>query len=138
MTGATDPKETIPSDPPGIVGVDRTVGPRVGLYLCKRTSDSVGKPCVESFRVPLLCIDTRSCDDPKKIPENRGTVGDWYVRGTNHRVEGGKIRRDMGIEEVWAVELADVQAFVDKYGACVVRRNADGFCTIEIYDDSRE
>jgi hypothetical protein len=118
---------------------DKPVMPRVGLYLCDRTSYFFGeKPCVEAFRVPMMHVDTRDCDDPKMIPENRGTDGDWYSRGANHRVENGKIRRDMGIRQVWAVEIDDVQAFVDKYGKCVVERNAEGYCTIEIYDDYRE
>ncbi len=42
------------------------------------------------------------------------------------------------IEKEWAVELEDIGAFVDKYGQCVVGRDIDGFCTIEIYDDYRE
>jgi len=88
--------------------------------------------------VLLVNTDTRICDDPKKIPANRGTDGDWYTSGTNHRIEGGMIRRDMGTKVEWAVELQDVQAFVDRHGDCVVGRNVDGYCTIEIYDDYRE
>jgi hypothetical protein len=106
--------------------------------LCSRTSAKGDKPCDEAFRVQLVNTDTRNCDDPKKIPVNRGTDGDWYTRGTNHRVEGGMIRRDMGTKEVWAVELQDVMAFVDKYGTFVLGRDHDGFGTIEIYDDYRE
>lgn len=88
----------------------------------------------------MLIVDTdaRNCDDPKKIPANRGTNGDWYEDGTNHRVEGGKIRRDLGTKEVWGVELTDLQAFVDKYGECIVGRENSGFYTIEIYDTYRE
>lgn len=121
--------------------VEPTVKPRSGLYLCIRTSAYGEKPCDEAFRVLLTVTDTRNCDDPKKIPAHRGTDGDWYTKGTNHRVESGMIRRDMGTEERWAVELADIAAFtafLDKYGKCVVGRNTDGFSIIEIYDDYRE
>ncbi len=114
------------------------VEPYAGLYLCTRTSDYQDvKPCDEAFRVPLVAIDTRDVDDPKKIPINEGTDGDWYIKGSNHRVEDGRITRDMGIEEVWAVKLVDLQAFtdfVDKYGSCIIARDDRGFCTIEIYD----
>lgn len=118
--------------------VEPTVRPRAGLYLCTRTSACGMKPCDEAFRVLIVNTDTRDVDDPKKIPANRGTDGDWYKKGTNHRVEGGKIRRDLGTKEEWAVELRDLQAFVDKHGECVVGRDIDGFCTIEIYDTYRE
>lgn len=117
----------------------RVVRPRAGLYLCSRTSAwGNKKPCDEAFKVLVINTDTRNCDDPKKIPANRGTDGDWYKRGTKHRVENGMIKRDFGTSQEWAVELADVQTFADKYGDCVIGRNSDGFCTIEIYDDYRE
>lgn len=126
------------SDTPAAVRVEPPVRPRNGLYLCTRTSAYDESPCNEAFRVTLISTDTRNCDDPKKIPAFRGTDGDWFAHGTNHRVEGGKIRRDMGTIQAWAVELADVLTFVEKHGPCVVDRNADGFATIEIYDDYRE
>lgn len=126
------------NSPAVVAPVEPTVRPRLGLYLCSRTSAYGEKPCDEAFQVVLTNTDTRSVDDPKKIPAHRGTDGDWYTRGTNHRVEGGMIRRDMGVKKEWAVELEDIGAFVDKYGQCVVGRDIDGFCTIEIYDDYRE
>jgi hypothetical protein len=115
-----------------------TVKPRAGLYLCTRTSAYGEKPCDEAFEVFVLDIDTRNCDDPKKIPMNSGTDGDWYTRGTNHRIEGGMIRRDMGVESKWAVEVADLQAFVEKHDRCIVSKDRDGFMCLEIYDDYRE
>lgn len=127
--------ETMPAQGP----VDVNVRPRQGLYLVSRTSSPPGeKPCDEAFRVVLTNTDTRSCDNPKKIPVNNGTDGDWFLRGTNHRVENGYIKRDLGVKEDWAVEVTDIQDFVDKYGDCVVGRDVDGFCTVEIYDDYRE
>ncbi len=118
--------------------VDVNVRTRQGLYLASRTSAYGEKPCDEAFKIVRVNTDTRNCDDPKKIPAHGGTDGDWFLRGTNHRVENGKIKRDLGTQEKWAVEVPDIQAFVDKYGDCVVGRDADGFCTVEIYDDCRE
>ena len=113
--------------------------PRRGLYLVSRTSNyGIDKPCDEAFEIVITNIDTRTCDDPKKIPINKGTDGDWYKRGTNHRVENGEIKRDMGVEKVWAAQIGDLQEFVNKYGDCVISPIKDGFCSIEIYDDYRE
>lgn len=114
------------------------VSPRKGLFLCSRTSSYDGEPCDGAIRITIINTDTRCCDDPKKIPANKGTDGDWYSAGTNHRVESGRIKRDMGTTRVWAVEVADLQEFIDRHGTCVVGRNVDGFGTIEIYDDYRE
>lgn len=123
----------------GASDVERVVRPRRGLYLCKKTSvRGATKPCDEAFQVTVINTDTRNCDDPKKIPVNKGTNGDWYERGTNHRTENGNIKRDLGTITEWAVELDDVMIFVDKYGDCVVSRNNSGFATIEVYDDYRE
>ena len=114
--------------------------PRSGLYLVRRTSNwgEDIKPCDEAFKILFKKIDVRNTDDPKKIPAFRGTNGNWYELGTNHRVENGMIMRDMGTKTAWAIEISDIQGFVDKYGDCVVGRNVEGFCTIEIYDDHRE
>lgn len=138
--------------------VRQIVKPRPDLYICKRTSSPQRpkdvpfseeylswwrpeKPCEEAFAVFVIATDVRDCDDPKKIPINQGTNGDWYEKGTNHRVEGGVIKRDIGVRAAYAVELQDLQAlqaFVDKYGSCVIDRDAAGYLEIEIYDDLRE
>jgi hypothetical protein len=112
---------------------------RKGLYLVSRTSSCDSqKPCEEAYQVKIKSVDARNVDDPKKIPSNRGTNGDWYERGENHRVENGKIKRDMGWVDVWVVDIDDIAAFVDKYGDCIIGRDQNGFSTIEIYDDYRE
>lgn len=112
--------------------------PRKGLYLVRRTSSDRGPPCDEAFKILTTKVDTRNWDDPKKIPANNLTYGDWYLRGTNHRVENGKMKRDMGTREEWAIEISDIHEFIDKYGNCVVGRDNNGFYTVEIYDDYRE
>ena len=118
--------------------VERLVMPRDGTYLVSRTSVCEGKPCDEAYEVEMLRVDRRNCDDPKKIPANNGTDGDWYQRGANHRVENGYICRDMGWVREWVVDAESIMAFVDAHGECVVSRNRDGFAEIEIYDDYRE
>lgn len=118
---------------------ERIVTPRDGIFLVTRTSVwDDGKPCDEAYVVEIMNVDRRNCDDPKKIPMNRVTDGDWYLRGSNHRVENGCICRDIGWERKWAVNIDSVMDFVDKHGECVVRRNNDGFAEIEIYDNNRE
>lgn len=114
------------------------IAPRPGLYLCSRSSHSGERPCDGAFLARVVCVDYRTVSDPKHILANRGTDGDWYTRGTNHRVVLGMIARDLGEKEVWAVEIADVHAFVAEHGLCILGLNFDGFWTIEIYDDYRE
>lgn len=104
-----------------------------------RTSSTVGKPCDGAFEITRKIIDRRNVDDPKKIPANKGTNGDWYERGENHRIENGMICRDMGWTTEWAIEIDDVMEFVDKINVeCILSRNLDGFAQIEIYDEFRE
>ena len=118
---------------------EQTIQPRAGLYLCCRTSIwNDGKPCDEAFQILVVNTDVRTVDDPKKIPSNRGTDGDWYKIGTNHRVENGMIRRDLAPRLQWAVEVSDINAFVERHGPCVLERDNNGFFTIEIYDAYRE
>ena len=111
--------------------------PRDGVFLVSRTS-SIGQPCEDAYEVEVMQIDTRDVDCPKKIPANNGTNGDWYERGTNHRVEDGHIFRDLGLSKQWAVQVSDIMNFVDIHGECVLSRDREGFANIEIYDDYRE
>lgn len=113
--------------------------PAVGLYLCTRTSAIGEKPCEEAFIVQIVDVDRWRVDDPKKVPCHGGKDGWWYEKGTNHRVDKGMICRDLGVKDMWAVIIFDMQEFVDRHvGVCVVGRDDEGFCTVEIYDDYRE
>lgn len=110
--------------------------PRDGLYLVSRTSQYMGEepPCEEAFRVTVVNVDTRYVEDPA----NLNNPNDWYKRGTNHRVEDGNIKRDLGLRAEWAVEVANLFEFVKKYGQCVVDIDESGFAKLEIYDYYRE
>lgn len=120
------------------------VEPRLGLYLVDRTCcpSCDEKPCEEAFQVQITDVDCRYTDDPRKVlMYNDPKCGWWYKHGTNHRVEGGMIKRDFGISRVWVVkieQLADLMEFIKKYGDCVLSSRRDGFGKIEIYDGYRE
>ena len=77
--------------------------PRSGLFLVSRTSDWAeenGAPCERAKKITIIATDTRAVDDPRKIPAFKGGTGDWYLNGSNHRVVGGKIKRDIGAKSV--------------------------------------
>ena len=118
---------------------EQLLQPRPDLFLVIRSSslDDDVPPCEGAKQYQVKRVDRRSVDDPKKIPLNRGTDGDWYTRGENHRVENGMICRDVGWKTEWFVEIPDIMAFVRRYGQCVVSHR-DGYPCIEIYDDYRE
>ncbi len=120
--------------------VDRVVLPLHGMVKVRRTSlySDENPPCDGAIRYEIKTVDRRSVDDPKKIPANGGTDGDWYKRGENHRIENGQICRDVGWHQEWFVEIKDVFEFVKKHGDCVVSVGEYGQPSIEIYDDYRE
>lgn len=120
--------------------VTRLVTPRRGLFQITKTSlwDDDCPPVEGAMRFQVRVVDRRNVDDPTKIPAHRGTDGEWYDHGENHRVENGMICRDMGWRIKWFVEIADVMEFVEKHGRCVVSIDAGGHEAIEIYDDYRE
>lgn len=125
--------------------VKRLLAPTKGFFSvgrtssCSRTDDEDAKPpCDGAFPCEIMRIDRRYCDDPKKVPYNKGTSDWWYEKGSNHRVENGCICRDMGWWKQWFVEIPDVMDFVRKNGTCVVSIDPDGHESIEIYDDYRE
>ena len=116
--------------------------PSKNIFLVSRTSMccSDKKPCEEAYPINIIDVDTRTVDDPKKIPcYFNGREQMWYREGTNHRVENGKIKRDMGITQEWAIETDDILSFIDKCDdPVIISKNDDGYYRIEIYDDWRE
>lgn len=116
------------------------ITPEDGVYLVSRTScyaDSE-KPCDEAFEVEVLRVDARNVSSPEKLFNG---ADDWWARGTNHWVENGNIKRDLGLERRWAVhvdDIAGIWGFVSKYGDCVLSVDRNGFRNIEIYDSYRE
>jgi len=121
--------------------VQSVVMPRSGLFKVFRTSSSGYRsdepPCRNAVSYKFVHVDRRSASDPSKVIPNEAHAW-WYGEGANHRVEKGKICRDIGYSSSWFVELTDIMAFVREYGECVLSVDSDGFDTIEIYDYYRE
>ncbi len=65
-------------------------------------------PCTGAAAGTCLVVDERQVDDPAKVPARRGQREWWYDRGCNHRVEHGRIRRDLP-ERGWFLEVASVE-----------------------------
>lgn len=98
-----------------------------------RNYDPENPPCEGAVRGEKTSVDTRAVNDPSQL---RYDGKDWYKRGTNHRVENGQIKRDLGMELVWMLEVASLDellALVAKEGKIVLKDDS-----IEIYDDYRE
>jgi hypothetical protein len=115
-------------------------------FMVARTSTWDSKPCEEAFEEEYVYIDERTVeDDPHKIPLNKGCedVSWWYGKGKNHRVEGGRIKRDF-VKTGWFIELDDLPtllAFSDKQKHKVMVGKSWGnpeIYEIEIYDDYQE
>lgn len=107
-------------------------------YIVSRTSFVEGPPVDGACKVSRTRVDRRSTDDPSKIPAYGGQSAWWFEKGSNHRIENGRICRDLGTEEVWVVDIDDVLEFVKKHGQCVISIDFDGWPEIEVYDDYRE
>jgi hypothetical protein len=110
-------------------------------YIVERASarwEPTTAPCQGAEKKLVVSVDERIVDDPKKIGAYGHTDAWWYGRGTNHRVENGHIKRDIGVNEVYVLKIPDIWAFIEKHGDCVLSINSEGFRVVEIYDDYRE
>ena len=95
-------------------------------------------------------FDIRCCKDPKLIPINNGTDGDWYTHGKDHCVVNGKIQRTLEDREVWTVEintLEELNELIKSQGYVIIGEQCYGtydqrdntyLTEIEIYDGYRE
>lgn len=117
-------------------------------YRIRRTSSyGSGKPHKDAYQRPYIYTDTRTTDDPAKIPAHLGKSDWWYEKGTNHRIEGGKIKRDLNKEGGWFIQVDNVQQFLrDLYkeeGVSEIVLSIEDdmnppMLEIEIYDSYRE
>ena len=76
-----------------------------------RTSQWDIQPCKEAYEKEYNSVDERVVNDPTKIAAYGHTSDWWYEAGSDHRVEGGHIKRDfpkMG----WFVTLDTLEDFV--------------------------
>jgi hypothetical protein len=85
----------------------------------RRSNDWNNKPCEEAIMETQPNIDIRRIDSPFKIWKTEEEVQkNWFNEGKNHRVENGRIIRDLNDEVYWVVEfktLEELINFQDKY-----------------------
>lgn len=117
--------------------------PSSDLFLITRTStcDWTVRPHQHAFSVSVIRVDERSVDCPSRVPFNFGETSWWYGEGTNHRVEDGHIKRDMGYDNCWAIKISSIDElmiFIEQNGQCIVSIDREGYQCIEIYDTYRE
>jgi hypothetical protein len=94
-------------------------------------------PCEGAFMGEVMRVDTRNVDDPAKLTYYNA-LKDWYGRGTNHRVEGGHIKRDLGFDRVWMVEISTLEELMNLIARTDRQQIVMDGLDIEIYDDYRE
>lgn len=92
-------------------------------------------PVEGAFLGEVMRVDTRTVDDPAKLKYAADT---WYKNGTNHRVENGKIKRDLGFDQVWMVEISTLEELMNLIARTDRQQIVMDGLDIEIYDDYRE
>lgn len=116
------------------------------LFQVTRTSiwDKKKKPYNKCIPISLTHIDRRTFRTPEEYDERCGQYGKWFDVGSNHRIENGRIVRDLNIESVWGIEinsLEELMAFkkeVDEELVIGISYMDEKTPSIEIYDDYRE
>lgn len=116
------------------------------LFQVTRTSSWYeDKPYDKCMQIKIAKVDKRTFRTPEEHDERCAKhSGKWFDRGTNHRVEDGFIVRDLGLTDVWAIEinsLEELLAFKEevKHELVIGTSYVDHKTPmIEIYDDYRE
>ena len=108
------------------------VKPRPGLYLFGGSWAKYDeKPIDGAFEALITITQTMAADDPAKTFLYKHNPHLWYEEGMNHRVEDGQIKRELENQLVWAVEVSDLEEFVDKYGTTVIDKD-QGFLALHL------
>jgi hypothetical protein len=116
------------------------------LFQVTRTSiwDYNKKPYDKCIPIELTQVDRRTFRTPEEHDERCGQHGKWLDVGSNHRIENGRIVRDLDPVNVWGVEinsLEELMAFkkeVDEELVISISHIDQKTLSIEIYDDYRE
>ena len=117
-------------------------GGGVEFAIRRATARDGGRPCKGAYRREFMRVDERTTDDPAKVPAYGGKVAWWYDEGVGHRVEQGRIRRNIS-ETGWFVRVGGLLELLElcRLGGDVVLRtsplNPAGW-EIEICDGFRE
>ena len=104
------------------------------------------KPFEDCIPIKLTRVETRTFRTPEEFDNKFGDrEGKWLDCGTNHRVDArGCITRDMGLEDVWGIEINSLEELINFKNAVgenlVIQTSWIDNKTpcIEIYDDYRE
>lgn len=116
------------------------------IFEVTRTSMwSKEKPYENCIPITLTNVDWRTFKSPEEHDARLAKqCGNWFSRGSNHRVINGTIARDMGSMSTWGIEinsLEELMIFKEAVGedlvlsiSCVDHKTP----CIEIYDDYRE
>ena len=87
------------------------------IFQVTRTSNnwSEEKPFDTCIPIKLTNVQTRTFHTPEEFDNKFGDrEGKWLDRGTNHRVDArGYITRDMGLEDVWGIEINSLKELID-------------------------
>lgn len=117
-------------------------------FIITRTSEwGNSSPCVEAKREQAVKTETRTFRSPEEFDKKRAAIeGTWLSVGTNHCIgRNGYICRDIGIENVWTIDINSIEELANlsqKYGEIIISdcrlTSEDKYPTLEIYDDYRE
>ncbi len=109
-----------------------------------------GEPLEGAEMVEVEVRDVRTCATPEEFDVKQKHEKPWLSEGTDHQqivVDGRPhiSRRIAGRKvKMWTIEVADLNAFVEKYGQIVLmpsrpwRFVGEAYQSIEIYDGYRE
>ena len=68
------------------------------------------RPCDDAVLEKYMRIDRRTTNDPAKVPAYGGKTGWWYNTGVNHRIDNGRITREIE-DEAWFLDIDQVPYF---------------------------
>ncbi|MNW33899.1 hypothetical protein D3C74_108650 [compost metagenome] len=88
-------------------------------FQINRLSNREIKPCEEARKEFRPNVDIRRVDSPNKVwTTEKEAQLNWFAEGINHRVENGRIKRDLPDLEYWTIEfktLEELLSFQEKY-----------------------
>lgn len=103
------------------------------------------KPHEKCMPITLINVDQRTFKSPEEYDKRLAKMdGNWFSKGSNHRITEKGIARDMGPYPAWGIEinsLEELMNFKEIVGEeLILCTSYTDYTTpmIEIYDDYRE